>query len=228
MDSALSTADLFSTLVHQRRSVRAFRPDPLPKSTIEHLLTLASQAPSNANTQPWRVEIVSGESRDRLSAALLEDAFANRLSPDIPYLTDQYPQQLLERRAAHLTLQQAAFGVERTDPTGRKGIIESNFTFFGAPHVAILLLPSFGNEREAADLGLFAQNFMLALTAHGLASCPQTALGLFSTPIRRQLGIGPDYKVLFAISFGYEDVGKPGARFEQGRAPLQEWVRFSD
>ena len=228
MSATPSTANVFSELVHQRRSVRAFRPDPVPRATIEQLLALASQAPSNANTQPWRVEVVSGASRDRLSAALLEDAFANRLSADIPYLTDDYPQRLLERRAAHLTLQQAAFGVERTDPTGRKGIIEGNFTFFGAPHVAVLLLPSFGNEREAADLGLFAQTFMLALSAHGLASCPQTALGLFCAPIRQQLGIGPDYKVLFAISFGYEDVGKRGARFEQGRAPLEEWVRFID
>lgn len=223
-----AAAATFAHIVHDRRSVRAFRPDPLPRARIEQLLTLASQAPSNANTQPWRVELVSGAVRDALSARLLEVAFANEASADIPYLTDQYPEELTARRIAHLTLQQAAFGVERTDPTGRRGIIEANFSFFGAPHVALLFLPRFANEREAADVGHFAQTFMLALTANGLASCPQTAIGLFAQPVHELLNIGDDYKLLYAISFGYEDAGQPGARFTQSREPLERWVSFHD
>ena len=46
---------------------------------------------------------------------------------------------------------------------------------FDAPVVA--LLPDGFGLREACDLGMFTQTVMLGLTAQGLGSCPQTALG---------------------------------------------------
>src|SRR5690242_20213587 len=64
-----------STVVQQRRSVRGFlRDKPVPSELLHEALELAQRAPSNCNVQPWRVFVVSGARRDRLSRELLQAA----------------------------------------------------------------------------------------------------------------------------------------------------------
>ncbi|MER7369794.1 nitroreductase family protein, partial [Nonomuraea wenchangensis] len=58
-------------LIRDRRSVRAFRPEPVPDDVLRAVFSLAGAAPSNTNTQPWSIEVVSGAARDALSEALL-------------------------------------------------------------------------------------------------------------------------------------------------------------
>jgi nitroreductase len=82
------------------------------------------------------------------------------------------------------------------------------------------------DTREAVDIGMYAQTIMLALTARGIASCAQGALGLFPDIIREQLGIAPDCKLLFGVSFGYEDLSVKANSARVGRAPIDEAVRF--
>lgn len=214
----------FEALVHARKSVRAFRPDPVPRALIDHIVRLASQAPSNCNTQPWTVHIASGDVRNSIADALIAAGEANNQSPDIPYHWQTYPEDLRERQAEHLSHQQAALGIERTDPDGRMMVRRANMNLFGAPHAAFLFIPAWSNEREAADLGLFAQTLMLALTAFGLASCPQTSVGLQAAPIKRILGIDSSMRLMFAISFGYEQTGARAARLEQRRLPLDAFL----
>lgn len=87
-------------------------------------------------------------------------------------------------------------------------------------------MPAPFDTREAADIGMYAQTLMLALTARGIASCAQGALGLFPEIIREQLGIPQNYKLLFGISFGYEDRSVKANEARVGRAPLDDSVRF--
>src|SRR6185436_13062675 len=54
--------------ISSRRSIRAFRSTPVPRETIEQILAVAARAPSGTNTQPWRVHVLRGEARERLSA----------------------------------------------------------------------------------------------------------------------------------------------------------------
>jgi len=82
--------------------------------------------------------------------------------------------------------------------------------------------------REAVDVGMWAQTLMLALTARGIASCAQGALSLYPEVVRESLGVAADRKLLFGISFGYEDaaVAANSARVE--RATLEDAVAFHD
>lgn len=58
-------------LLTQRRSVRRFRPDPVPRELLERLLQAATAAPSATNRQPWRFAVLTGpEPRARLAAAV--------------------------------------------------------------------------------------------------------------------------------------------------------------
>jgi nitroreductase len=101
-----------------------------------------------------------------------------------------------------------------------------NFSFFDAPHVAFLFLPEPFGLREAADLGMYAQTLMLAMTAHGLGSCPQTSLGYQTELVREILDIDATNKLLFGISFGYPETDAPVNRCATDRASVADAVIF--
>ena len=212
-------------VLRERKSVRAFKPDPVPQRLLDELFALAAETPSNCNTQPWTVCLVSGATRDTLAQALTEDYQQGKIAFDIPYLAAHYPPGLKERQVAHVQSQQDAFGISRDDAQGRSKLGLGNMRFWDAPHVALLFMPAFGNEREAADVGMFAQSAMLGATALGLATCPQTSLGLFAGTIKRVLGIDDSLKLLIGLAIGYEDETSPAARLVQDRVPPSDFIR---
>ena len=62
---------LMQDALRARRSVRAFRRDPVSRELIEAILEDAARAPSGTNIQPWKVHVVAGEVRDRLEREVL-------------------------------------------------------------------------------------------------------------------------------------------------------------
>jgi hypothetical protein len=80
-----------------------------------------------------------------------------------------------------------------------------NFEFFDAPHIAFLgMNPAFGTT-VAIDVGMFAQSLMLTLVAFGLHSCPMGTMRNYPDMVREAFQIEDGTKILFGISFGYED-----------------------
>ena len=109
----------------------------------------------------------------------------------------------------------------------RKAAAALNYSFFNAPHVALLFMPSFGDSvRVASDIGMYAQTFLLSLTARGLGGVPQTSLGFFAQTMREFLGVPDELRFLFGISFGYPDATAPCNRMRTGRDPLSHSVTF--
>ncbi|HXD06358.1 MAG TPA: nitroreductase family protein, partial [Burkholderiaceae bacterium] len=70
-ESAPACATPVDQAILTRRSVRAYLPTPVPRAEIEALLQVAARAPSGTNIQPWKVHVLTGEAKDRLSAAIL-------------------------------------------------------------------------------------------------------------------------------------------------------------
>jgi nitroreductase len=222
-----SHAEAFSALVRARQSVRAFLPQPVPQQTIREVLEDAQWAPSNCNTQPWNVHIVSGASRERLSAALLNDVGKGRFSPDFSFSTKDYFGPYAERNDEQGRVRHDDLGIARDDAQGRMALAMQNYHFFNAPHVALLFMPSFGDcVRVGSDVGMYGQTFLLALAARGLGGVPQTSVGLLADTVREVLGVPDDLKLLFAISFGYPDPGV--TKTPLGRAPLEANITFFD
>ena len=212
--------------IRRRRSVRGFRPEEVPEATMREVFELAQWAPSNCNVQPWTPHVVSGEALKRLRDALVDAGMRDEpIRPDWPAdgkFTDVYR----ERQVDAAQRLYGAMGVERRDAVGRKMAYIRNHAFFDAPHAVFVFMPEPFDTREATDIGMYAQTLMLALTARGIGSCAQGALGLFPHIVREHLGIPANYKLLFGVSFGYEDAGVKANAARVGRANLDDTVRF--
>ncbi|MBP2472391.1 nitroreductase [Crossiella equi] len=212
-------------IIRGRRATRAFLPDPVPDQTIEAIFNLAAAAPSGSNAQPWQVEVVSGTTRDDLADALKAAARDDRRSADFPYHQDMYSPVHLRRQAEFGTALYTALGISREAHDLRAAYDARSLDFYEAPHVALLYAPDSGDPRLTADVGMYAQTLMLAMTAHGVSSCPQALLSFYADTVRETLGVTGG-KLLFGIAFGYADPSAPVNAVSVGREPLRKTTRF--
>ena len=194
--------EVFLDVVSRRRSLRDFKSDPVPREIIESVFGTAQRAPSNCNTQPWFVHVVTGETLEQLRQELPAKFAAGEIALDFPY-DGQYEGVYKERQYASAAALYDSLGIARDQKAERNAWFMRNFSFFDAPAVAFFTLPTGFGLREACDLGMFAQTVMLGLTAHGLGSCPQTALAFLANVIRPALSLGDHEQLMFGMSFGY-------------------------
>ena len=212
--------------IRLRRSVRGFLPREIPETTLREVFTLAQFAPSNCNVQPWVPHVVSGDKLKRVRDALVAAGMGDQpIKPDWP-ADGKFTGVHRERQVGAAQALYGAMGVARSDTASRRLAYIRNHAFFDAPHAVFIFMPEPFDTREATDIGMYAQTLMLALTARGIASCAQGALGLFPDIVREQLGIGGSYKLLFGISFGYEDHDVKANAARVDRAAIDDVVRF--
>ena len=218
-------ADIYAAIVNTRKSARGFKPEPVPAQLLEKLFTLSLRAPSNCNTQPWQVHVASGDAIETLRAEMPAAFMKGEFTMDFPY-DGSYDGVYRDRQygAAHALYD--AVGIKREEKDKRNEVFMRNFAFFDAPHVAFLFLPKPFGLREACDLGMYAQTLMLSMVAHGLACCPQTALSFQADLVRSSLGIDAGNKLVFGISFGFEDTQNPINDARTDRGALSDIVHF--
>ncbi|MCH1554283.1 MAG: nitroreductase [Luminiphilus sp.] len=192
---------IFDGIVRERRSIRAFTSEEVSRETIEDVFGAALRAPSNCNTQPWFVHVVTGAKLERLREMLPQAFMAGDVAPDFPY-DGVYEGVYKDRQYGAARALYDALGIPREEKAKRQEWFLGNFRFFDAPAVAFFMLPDGFGLREACDLGMFAQSVMLGLTARGMGSCPQTALGFMAKQVREVLEIPEDHKLMFGLSFG--------------------------
>ena len=114
--------------IHERRSVRGFLPKPVPRDVLEEVLALAQHAPSNCNVQPWRVYIASGNTLEKLRAALLQEVTTGA-SPVMVAPIDEFLGVYREKQVACAVELYGKMGIERDDRVGRMNASLRNFLF---------------------------------------------------------------------------------------------------
>lgn len=213
-------------LMNARRSMRELLPDPVSQQELNEIFEAASIAPSNCNSQPWKVVVVSGDRAEQLKQRLVETVGQGEMQMDVPFDVGVYPETQTQRMHAAGALMYDAAGIARDDSSGRQKFIIDNLQFFGASQAALFFLPDWGGMRGAADLGMYAQNVMLAMRAKGIGSCPQTILSFNANVVRECLGVESQFQLLFGLSFGYFNADRPLNQVRTERAPVAETVDF--
>jgi nitroreductase len=215
-------------LLRERYSCRAFRPDPLPRPTIERILATAQRTASWCNSQPWQVAIASGEAKERFRKEIYRAASSRAPDDgDFPF-PREYRGVYLERRRESGFQLYNTLGIPRGDKVAYAKQALENFNFFGAPHVAIIHTDEALGVYGAIDCGAYVSNFMLATQALGLGAIAQAALAHQSGLIRRHFGLGDDRRVVCGISFGFPDRDHKINSYRTSRASLADTVTFVD
>lgn len=213
--------------ITSRRSVRAFLPDAVPESTIREILDIACWAPSGTNMQPWRVYVAMGETKERVSRAILDSGLrAEHARGEYKYYPDKFFEPYYARRRAVGFALYGHLGIGKRDVDQMRAQHDRNFVFFGAPVGMIFTIDRRLNQGSWIDYGMFLQNIMIAARARGLHTCPQAAFAPYHQQIRPVLGIADEEIVICGMALGYEDVSKPENRLRTERAPLDEWAVF--
>ncbi|KOX01644.1 MULTISPECIES: nitroreductase [unclassified Streptomyces] len=216
--------------LRSRRSVRAFLPTPVPRSTVERLLTLAARSASNSNCQPWQVHVVTGAAKRSLTADLLRaHADGDGRGRDYDYQPEQdawrEPFRSRRRRFGE-GLYRDTLGIVADDIGARLDHHRRNYDFFGAPVGIILTTSRHPLQSALVDAGLFLQALMLASRADGLDTCPQASLIDFSPVLRRHLLIPDDQLIVCGIALGYADPAHRLNRLRTPREPVGSFATF--
>jgi nitroreductase len=212
-----------------RRSLRAFKPDPVPRELVAHILRVAARAPSGTNMQPWRVHVCSGETRARLSTAVLaaHDAPEGHEQAYRYYPGEFFEPYLARRRKVGWDLY-GLLGIGRGDKARMHAQHARNFTFFDAPIGLIFTIDSRLEIGSWLDHGMFLENVMIAARGHGLDTCPQAAFARFHRAIRTVLPLADTDTVVCGMALGYADPDAPENQLVTERADLDDFAAFHD
>jgi nitroreductase len=219
-------------VMNSRYSCRAFLPTEVSRQVLEEILSVAARAPSGTNIQPWKVWVLTGESRTRLServiAAFDDPEEAATHSESYPYYPTKWQSPYIERRRKVGLDLYKLVGIQKGDAERMHKQHARNFNFFDAPVGLIFTVDAIMEKGSWLDYGMFVQNIMLAAKARGLDTCPQAAFIQFHRIIAEELGIPDTETVVLGMALGYGNPDLPENTLRTERAPLEEWVRFKD
>lgn len=193
--------------ITSRRSVRAFTSEPVPRAVVEHILRVASRAPSGTNMQPWKVFVVTGAIKDAITrdALALHDGDPKLREPEYEYYPAEFYEPYKSRRREIGWAMYGLLGIERGDREKMHAQAGENFRFFGAPVGMFFFIDKALELGSWIDYGMFLQNITLAARGQGLHTCAQAAWPPFHKAVRRHLEVGPEQVLVCGMGLGHED-----------------------
>ena len=212
-------------LLAQRRSVRAFLPEPLAPEALRTLFAAAQHAASWCNTQPWRVVVTAPPFTQTLSDACMVAAKSGFPTPDLPFPLD-YPEPYLAHRRACGGALYEAMGVARDDKAGRYDAWLRNYAFFDAPHVAVVSVDRRLLPYGLIDVGVWLGALLAQATAMVIDTCPMASVAGYPKPLRALLPIAETEAILFGLALGHADPSAPANRCRTNRDPVDNNVTF--
>jgi nitroreductase len=219
--------EVLEALLAARHSCRAFQSTPIPRETIERMLSIAQRTPSWCNMQPWHVHLLSGAALDRFRAEYLALARGGDGVSDLDFPLAYRGRYLDRRRACGLALY-ASLGIAREDKARVAEQMLENFRFFGAPHLAVISTVRDLGTYGAIDCGGYIGNVLLAAQSLNIAAIPQAAVAMHSQFVREFLSLPESRQVVAGVAFGLEQEGAPANGFRTSRAAMDDTVTWVD
>jgi nitroreductase len=218
--------------IASRRSIRAFLPKPVERADIERILEVAARAPSGTNTQPWKVYVLTGPAREKLSEAILavnaDPEQARRHTEEYAYYPREWISPFVDRRRKVGWDLYSLLGLTRDNKAGMAAQHARNYRFFDAPVGLIFTIDRIMEQGSWLDYGMFLQSIMVAARGRGLDTCPQAAFTQYHRVIAQQLGLPENEMVVCGMALGWADPGKVENSLVTEREPLAHFARFME
>ncbi len=228
--SPIGPHEVVDHAIATRQSVRAFLPTPVPRATVEEILAIAARAPSGTNTQPWKVTVLTGSAKDRLSTAIMtvyNDAEVRRQhTEEYAYYPTQWIEPYLGRRRKIGWDLYGLLGIGKTDKERMHAQHGRNYLFFDAPVGMIFTIDRIMEQGSWLDYGMFLENIMVAARARGLDTCPQAAFMQFHRVIKTELALPDNEMVVCGMSLGHADMSHIENSLVTEREPVAGFARF--
>ena len=226
--------NLVDQAIETRQSMRAFLPQPVPRETLTHLLELAARAPSGTNTQPWKVYVLQGASRDQLTEKVCAAGEAIRANPELAsqyketydYYPEKWVSPFIDRRRENGWGLYGLLGITKGDKDKMHAQQQRNFRFFDAPVGLMFTLEKVMGRGSLVDYGMFMQNLMVAARGHGLHTCPQAAWNGFAKIILPHIGASDNEMLVCGMSLGYADEAALVNTFRTPRVSAGEFTTW--
>lgn len=211
--------------IDTRKSVRAFKADPVPQATLEAIMEAALRAPSWANTQPWEFAVLGGEMMEKVRAATTEKVTSGETpNPDIPAPVFEGLYRDRMRSTGQRLFE--ALGIAREDKEARQSWMLGMSRFFDAPHLVIVYMDASLSQLSLLDIGLALENLMLAAWHFGVGTCAEAAAVQYPEVLRSLLRIPESKRIVLGVALGYPDTSDPVMKYRSVREPLEALVAW--
>lgn len=227
---------IVDSVITARHSVRAFLDTPVDTQTIKDILTVASRAPSGTNTQPWKVYVVTGDTRAQLidnifaaKQAIADDpSLADKFQETYPYYPTEWISPFIDRRRENGWGLYGLLGIQKGDKEKMAAQQDRNFKLFDAPVGLFFTVNKVMGTGSKMDIAMMIQNVMIAAKARGLDTCPQAAFNHFHPVVLETIGAGDDEELVCTVALGYADESDIVNTFITPRVPVDEFSVFLD
>ncbi|RZI41286.1 nitroreductase [Herbaspirillum sp. HC18] len=218
--------------ITSRRAVRAFLPTPVSREDIEAILEVAARAPSGTNTQPWKVHVLTGTSKERLSAEIMrvhnDPSLRKQHTEEYAYYPHEWVAPYIDRRRKVGWDLYGLLGLSRENKAGMHAQHGRNYQFFDAPVGMIFTIDRMMERGSWLDYGMFLQNIMIAARARGMDTCPQAAFTQFHKIIAEVLQLPQNEMVVCGMSLGFADMSRIENTLVTERVPAANFAKFLD
>ena len=213
--------------IRSRRSIRSFKPDPVPRMVLEELLETCRWAPSSSNTQPWEFAILGGKIMEEVKTRLREKVktLAKRNS-DIPPADWPEPYRQREIELNHsIDVHQFPPGMENADEK-RIEYWRKMGRFHDAPNGIVLYTERALCPRAIFSLGIMTQTICLAALTYGLGTCIMGRGVYWPDMLRELLGIPESKLIAMGVAIGYPDPEALVNSYPRHRVPLDAFTHW--
>ncbi|MAQ11550.1 MAG: nitroreductase family protein [Gammaproteobacteria bacterium] len=213
-----------SQAIATRKSIRAFKNEPISNQTLADLLTKSARTPSGGNVQPWRIFVINDQAMIRFKQYVLDHP-----QPEEPAYSI-YPTKLTEpyRSSRFLVGEQmyALLGIPREDKPARLRRLAENFQFFGAPAAIFCFVDRQMGLPQWSDLGMFLQSFMLLAKEAGLDTCAQESWAAKPRTVSEFVKAPDELRLFCGVAIGKADQEAPVNDLVSEREPLENFTTF--
>ncbi len=218
----------YDDVVMGRRSIRGFKPDPVPLELIKEILTMAMRSPSSMNTQPWNFTVVTGEPLNLIRAGNTERNMAG-VPHSREFRTGTAFEGVHRERQIGVAKQLfSAMGIARDDAPARMDWVLRGFRQFDAPVCVIITYDKTlsGSDDTPFDCGAVSTALVNAAWSRGLGAVINSQ-GIMQSPVvREHAGIADDQVIMKAIAIGWPDDSFPANAVVSERKSVEEAARF--
>jgi nitroreductase len=214
--------------IKSRKSIRAYKSDPIAGEVLTELLDIAGWAPSATNTQPWEFFVLTGKVLDDLNHATIakirEDMKPN---PDIA-IFETPPKGTYSKRQQKFFKQILGIIEPEEGKNKMQNWFEMSVGNYGAPARIVIVADKSAPGWFAFDIGIVTQTIALAAQEYGLGTCILGDAAAYPDEVRRIAGIPESKRIVIGIAIGYPDWDHPLNSLRTGREPVEELVTWCE